>query len=267
MSWKWLEKICYPDHPTCGTAEEWCSWDKIEKSKPVCNFCVNVVPAWFARKARQLRDIKYWFLYRLHPAHKYQLIDTGLKPNYYEVDYRMMHGMFNMLKNFCEDEMPYHDWCWQEAGKEIDAEKEGKKYKRRKFVRGKEAALESFKWQKALVYTEDEIWNEDQKHLIGQPTPQALSAIEIEKLYLWWVETRPARVDPFEAFEDPLLEKRLEQRKAGDSVMSLFCKGTEEEEAAKTQRYHNIDELEKQYDAEDDEMFIRLIKIRKSLWT
>ena len=267
MAWKWLEKKCYPDHPTCGTAEQWSAWSKIEKSKPVCNFCVNTVPLWFARKGRQINDIKYWFLYRFSNKHKYQLIDTGLKPNYHEIDTRMLHGMFNMLKNFCEDEQPMHDWCWQEAGKEIDAEKDGKPYKRRKFVKGKEAALESFAWQKKLVYNEDEIWRDEDKHLIGTPTPQAKSAEEIEKLYLWWVETRPARVDPYEAFPDPFLEKRLEQRKAGDSVMSLFCKGTEEEEAAKRDRYMKIDELEKQYDEEDTEMLIRLIKIRKSLWT
>ena len=197
MALKWLEKICYPDHPKCGTAEQWSAWEKIEKSKPVCNFCVNTVPRWFRVKKRQLNDIKYWFMYRLLPSQKYHLIDTGLKPNYHEIDTRMLHGMFNMLKNFCEDEMPWHDWCWQEAGKEIDAEKDGKPYKRRKFVKGKEAALESFAWQKKLVYTEDEIWRDEDKHLIGQPTPQAKNAEEVEKLYLWWVETRPARVDPY----------------------------------------------------------------------
>lgn len=138
--------------------------------------------------------------------------------------------------------------------------------KEKKFVKGKEAALESFKWQKALVHKEDEIWRDEDKHLIGQPTGQALAAIEIEKLYLWWVETRPARVDPFEAFEDPFFAERLEKSKT-DGAMSMFCKGTPEEEAARRSRYDNIDVLEKQYEAEDDEMFIRLIKVRKSLWT
>lgn len=266
MAWKWLQKICYPAHPKVGTAEEWTSIHKKEKEKPICDFCVNVVPRWFARKGRQISDIKYWFLYRFSNKHKYQLIDTGLKPNYHEIDTRMLHGMFNLLKNFCEDEMPFHDWCWQEASKEIDAEREGKSYKRRKFVKGKEAALESFAWQKKLVYTEDEIWNDDQKHLIGTPTGQAIAAAEIEQLYLWWVETRPNRVDPFEAYDDPYFDARLEKTKT-DGALSLFCKGTEEEEAVRRERYENIDELEKQYNEEDTEMLIRLIKIRKSLWT
>ncbi len=267
MAWKWLQKICYPDHPKSGTAEEWSAWHKKEKEKPVCDFCTNTVPRWFGIKKRQLNDVKYWFLYRLHPHHKYHLIDTGLKPNYHEIDTRMLHGMFNLLKNFCEDEMPWHDWCWQEAGKEIDAENDGNSYKRRKFVKGKEAALESFKWQKALVHREEEIWNEEHKHLIGTPTPQAKAAEEIEKLYLWWVETRPARVDPYEAFPDPFLEKHLENRKNGGSVMDMFIRGTDEEEALKKDRYEQMDALEKKYEEEDDEMLIRLIKIRKALWT
>ena len=114
---------------------------------------------------------------------------------------------------------------------------------------------------------EDEVWNEDQKYLIGQPTPQAVAAVEIETLYLWWVETRPARIDPSDAYPDPLMEKRLANRKNGGSVMDFFCKGTPEEEAEKRIRYDQMNVLEKQYADEDDEMFIRLIKIRKSLWT
>lgn len=33
-----------------------------------------------------IRDLKYWFIYRLSKKHKYHILDTGLKPGYYEFD-------------------------------------------------------------------------------------------------------------------------------------------------------------------------------------
>ena len=79
--------------------------------------------------------------------HKYQLIDTGLKPGYSDIDTRMFHGIFNLMKDFCENEQPYHDWCWADDDK-----------KDKKFKPSREATLASFAWQKGLVFTENEIF-------------------------------------------------------------------------------------------------------------
>jgi hypothetical protein len=155
---------------------------------------------------------------------------------------------------------------WQESNKEFDCKKHGIKYIKKEFVPGKNAALESIAWQKKLVYTEDEIFDDEKKYLIGTPTEQALTMIEIETLYLWWVENRPNRIDPFEKFPDPFFDQKLEKSKT-DGVMSFFCLGTPQEELEKKQRYEKIDTLQKQYECEDDEMLTRLIKIRKTLWT
>lgn len=261
----WLEKKCFPNRPKVASAEQWVEIHKIEKSKHIRNLLVNTVPQWFSVKKRQINDIKYWVLYRTKSAHKYHLIDTGLKPNYYEIDTRMLHGMFNLLKNFCEYESAHHDWMWSDYSKKIDAEKQGLVYNKTPFVPGKQAALETLQWRKQLVYTADELCDE-QKHMIGKPTPHAITSTEIETLYLWWVDVRPNRVDPFEAYPDPLFEQKLEKSKS-EGIMTFLCAGTEQEELEQKQRYEKIDALQKQYECEDDEMLTRLIKIRKTLWT
>lgn len=261
---KWLEKKCYPDHPRCATPEEWVEWEKKEKEKPICNFCVNIFPEWYKfNVVDRLRDIKLWFKYRFQKEYKYHLIDTGLEPGYHEIDDRMLHGMFNLLKEYCEYEMPYHDWICVESSNELHAEETGEKYKRSKFIRGYDAAMESFRWQKDLVYKEETIDDED-KNLIGQPTHQAKKATELETLYLWWVVTRPNRKDSFDTYPDPFFDKLFNE---ATSAMELFKKGTPEEEMERSKIYKLRADLEQKYQDEDEEMLIRLIKIRHTMWT
>lgn len=98
---------------------------------------------------------------------------------------------------------------------------------------GRSASLgiEYLEWETKLVYTNDILDSEDER--VGQPTQQATNAQEILALYRWWKEERPARPDPWEG------EMSYGERTAL---------------------------IEKQ-DQEDDEMLIRLIKIRRGMWT
>lgn len=258
MILKWLEKKCYPEKPQYATSSEWREWDKIEKAKPICNFFVNTFPDFIKYKiTRRITDAYYWILYRTCPRHKYQLIDTGLKPGYYEYETRIFYAAFNAMQVFCEREQPYHDWCWKYAGE---------KYKE-KFIPGFEAALESFKWRKELVYKEEEMfgeWGKKNKHLIGQPTPQADSAKELEEIYLWWVKVFKNRLDPYIVFPD---DYRNDLKNNDSDFYDLFEKRPSVEEDKFWEMIKLRDELEKQYEQEDEEMLIRLIKIRKHLWT
>jgi len=252
MILKWLDKKCYPNKPKFCTAEEWSSWHEIERSKPICNFCVNTFPDFFKYKIfKRVENVKYWFMYRLCKKHRYQLIDTGLKPGYYDTDTRMFHGLFNLMKEFCEQEQPAHDWMWKSD------ENKGK------FKSGFDAAIESFKWQKELVYTENEIWGDENKHLIGQPTKQAENAKELEQIYLWWVKTLPNRLDPYDAFPDEYFENLVKDK----NTMKVFYERPKEEQIKYDEIREKRDALEQQYADEDEEMLLRLIKIRKCLWT
>lgn len=108
------------------------------------------------------------------------------------------------------------------------------------FVKGrcKQAQDDYFKWANHL------------KHQ-GRLTEQAKASRKIKELYEWWKYTRPNRKDPF---SDPIL---------GDIDGILDNKKFKK----KQKLYELAYDLEKQYDDEDTEMLINLIKIRNHLWT
>lgn len=51
------------------------------------------------------KNIKWWVIYRT--TERYHIVKTGLKPDYYETDKRMLHACFNLLKEFVEVELAH----------------------------------------------------------------------------------------------------------------------------------------------------------------
>lgn len=214
-------------------ALEWEAWDKwhedAKKKHPLRYFIAEDVLGY-------LQDIIYWpmdLIYTIKVYVRNRFIDqthvlkTGLKPGeYYDLDYRILHGLFNELVDFVEIECAH-----------LSKYDSKKKYK---FIHGRcvEAGMDYLKWACNLKYSTKDGFPRGDK-LIGQHTPQALSAQKIKELYLWW-KTRDKRKDPHEYFT---------KEKDGKNY---FLK---------------IDKMEKDYDKEDDKMLIKLIKIRKHLWT
>ncbi|NDD85607.1 hypothetical protein EBZ38_15200, partial [bacterium] len=116
-----------------------------------------------------------------------------------------------------------------------------KAYKDRdyKFKNGrcKQAGLDHLDWAIGLTFGADYGINEDDPDY-NKPTPQALSAMVIKELYLWWTETRPNRLDPHSLYD----------------------------ETNKVETFDKIDELETKYHQEDTDMMIKLITIRQDIW-
>lgn len=56
------------------------------------------------RILRPASDGIYWLKYRLHPRHKYHLVDTKLGPGYADQDTRMLHACFALLGEYIEEE-------------------------------------------------------------------------------------------------------------------------------------------------------------------
>lgn len=52
----------------------------------------------------RVSDAKWWLLHRFHPGHRYNVIRTGLKPGYYDVDELMLHGCMELLRRYVENE-------------------------------------------------------------------------------------------------------------------------------------------------------------------
>lgn len=178
---------------------------------------------------------------------KTHYLKTGLRPGFYhELDERILHGLFNELVEFVEIEQAWIQYISsfipQKTKKDnIDDVKQIRKYlfaksKIKKFTRSPELGIKYLNWAMNLVFDETYgVEKEDPEY--GQPTEQAIAAKEILELYLWW-KKRDERKNPYGSW------------------------GKKDIEAIKKSW-----EIEEQYDKEDEDMLIRLIKVRKNLWT
>lgn len=61
------------------------------------------LPDWLYHVLRRLKEFRYWFLYRLHPRHRYHVVRTGLPPGYYDQDTRMLHACMALLGDWVEE--------------------------------------------------------------------------------------------------------------------------------------------------------------------
>lgn len=206
-----------------------------------------------------LRDMFNWIRFRTYDKYNAIYIKS-LEPSYYDSDTRLLHGMFQLLVDFVEIECAGHQLA-AEKYKSISASDNWNKcffgYLRRYFrrpsflKRNPEAGLRYLDWEIAL---QDEY-----------STSQAESAKEKKELYLWWKTIYPERRDPMdESGWSELCDRR---RKKYGNILSILNDLTDEEHEESSrilEKYRILEEL--QY-KKDEEMLIRLVKIRNSLWT
>jgi hypothetical protein len=164
----------------------------------------------------------------------------------------MLHGNFNMLKEFVEVEQAWQTYWFDREIKKTWCERHmpfyGVFYKFRK----PEFGIKHFEWAATL--------DDPSLPPHERSEAQAEAAREILALYKWWVTDRPARVE---------VEHRPYDRQGLDE---LGCFDDDfDREAPDYKAYReSLDAANVQEEAwnkEDDEMLIRLIKIRRGLWT
>ncbi len=158
--------------------DEWDQWHKSAKQK-------HPVRYWIAETGlKKLQNLIYYpydiyhtiktyirnrFIDKLHYLH------TGLKPGeYHDLDYRILHGLFNELVIYVETE------CAWSYGKP----KEVKHLYKFKDGSCKQAGLDYLNWGIKDKYK-------------GKLTTFAKSCKEIKRLYLWWTVKRPQRKNPY----------------------------------------------------------------------
>ncbi len=181
-----------------------------------------------------------------------------------DVGNRFLPCLFNELVDFVEVELAWWHLAW--------SPEERPKYNmpwwavgwwRIRTWRCPQAGLDNLKWQSELVWKEDEC--EPGSPNIGKPTYQAEKALEILALYKWWTEVYRNRPDPHDASgwsaycEASRLANGGRLSFSGDKSPDLKKQG---DKALKLLR-----KIEETYEKEDEQMMIRLIKIRQSLWT
>ena len=253
-----------------GTSDEWNDWKKLAR--------VKKIRYWLAEEGLdKLQDLFMWpadqynelrnYINNRFVAKMHALTASSLKPGeWHEFDTRILHCLFDELVNFVEI-----DQAWMTV---LFSDEERKKYQLPWWRRWKlwrrwrcpEAGIEYLKWAANLAHDENNFSSPGDENY-GKPTAQALAAQETMVLYLWWKHTRPNRPDPMEV--SGWSEHCAQKRGNGDDLFSsvLSNKKTKKQQQKEREMLDHMQKLENQYDDEDTEMLIRLIKIRKSLWT
>lgn len=258
-----------------GTGTEWNVWNK--QAKTAHPFRYWIVETAFGKVQdfvtfvpRKINDVRYYVNNR-YKTKTHALTSNLPRGQYRDLDTRILHSLFDEVVNYVEVDLAWHGVRW-----DSDTKFKPPFWQRQWWSRWMtewrcpEAGIAHLEWEISLK--NDDSWVDKDSADYGLPTLQAIAAKKKVDLYYWWKHVRPRRVDVHEASGwSALCEKRrLKQIAETDDDEDIMMWGEDrtDEEKAETRRVLDaVTALEKQYDAEDEEMLIRLITIRKQLWT
>jgi hypothetical protein len=254
-----------------GTSEEWNEWETRAKA-------AYPIRWWLAEEGLdylqtfvfyipdKLYDIKYYINNRwITHTHALTAHPRDIKPGEWrDVGNRFLPCLFNELVDFVEVELAWWHVVWDDkAYKEFRAPWYSRGWFRWRTWRSPEAGLANLEWQRNLRWKEDEV-GPDSKSL-GQLTQQAVKAQEILDLYTWWTVTYRNRPDPYEA--SGWTAACEAQRAANGGKLSFSEPKDPALKKASDKAHKLLRKIEADYEKEDEQMMIRLIKVRHGLWT
>jgi len=213
----------------------------------------------------KLNDVRYYINNRwVSKSHALTAHPRDIRPgSWCDVGNRFLPCLFNELVDFVEIEQAWHYCMWNEEERvkyNVPWYRSG--WLRWRTWRCPEAGLAYLTWASTL--TNEEFLEEGEKHL-AEPTYQAKAAKEIIELYTWWTTVYRNRPDPYEASG---WTATCEASRIANGGRLNF--GTEKDPVLKkaSDKAHKLlQKIEKAYEAEDEAMMIRLIKVRQGLWT
>lgn len=253
------------------TSEGWDEWEQRAKAEYPIRY-------WIAEEGLDiLQKIVYWPTDKLY-AIKYYINNRWVtrthaltahprdipRGEWRDVGNRFLPCLFNELRDYVEVELAWWHIAWDDKAKaKYQAPFWSRGWFRWRTWRCPQAGLDNLDWQSKLVWQSEEC--EEGSPNVGKPTYQAEKALEILALYKWWTEVYPNRPDPHDASGwSEYCDRKREEGKG----MSFFSEPKDPELRAFGDRaLMKTREIEEAYEKEDEEMLIRLIKIRNSLWT
>ena len=252
------------------TSEGWDEWrNDAQRYNPVrywiAEELLDNIQGFFLYIPERLNDVRYYINNRfISKSHALTADTRDIRPGRWcDVGNRFLPCLFKELVDFVEIEQAWHYVMWNDEEREkfnVPWYRSG--WLRLRTWRSPEAGLEYLKWASTL--TNEEFLDEGEKHL-AEPTYQATAAKEIIELYTWWTTVYRNRPDPYEA--SGWTAYCEESRAANGGRLSFSSDKTPEMQAKSTAAHDKLREIEAAYEAEDEAMMIRLIKIRQSLWT
>lgn len=252
-----------------GTGKEWRLWKKAAKDSHPIRYWIVEEGLDYAQNfvnwpADRLNDVRYYINNRwIHTTHG--MMSHSLEPGkWHEFETRLLHSSFDQLVDFVEIEQAWHHVAWdEEARKKFETPYWRRQWWLRwgKVWRCPEAGVAYLEW--ACDLNLNDFYSPGDPEY-DQPSPQAIAAKELLELYNWWKFDRPSRPDPMD--ESGWTDYCEMRRAAGHDFLDFEDKTPEEASQSRAALVRS-QEIEDQHDKEDEEMLIRLIKIRRSLWT
>jgi hypothetical protein len=254
----------------CGTSEEWHEWEERAKSAYPIRWWLAEEGLDYLQKfvyyiPDRLNDIRYYINNRwVSRSHALTAHPRDIKPgSWSDVGHRFLPCLFNELVDFVEIEQAWHYCMWNsEEQKKYNVPWWRSGWLRWRTWRCPEAGLAYLNWASTL--TNEEFLDEEEKHK-AEPTYQAKAAKEIIELYTWWTQTYRNRPDAYDA--SGWSEYCEVSRQANGGKLSWGGDKSPELRAMSDTAHKKLREMEESYAKEEEEMMIRLIKIRESLWT
>ncbi len=255
-----------------GTTEEWDEWTTAAQIKHNFRY-------WLAEEAlghiqdfvtwpvRKIYDIKYYINNRwVSRTHSLTAHPRDIKPGQWQdLGNRFLPCIFNQLVDFVEVETAWSHIAWgdKEARAKYNPPFYASGWFRWRTWRCPQAGLDHLDWAMTLTNVE---WLDENKKGEAKPTSQAISAKEIKELYIWWTTVYQNRPEPMDASGWSEHCDAMRVKYPGSLFSTLNGKDSDDKKSS--DKAHNLlQEIEAAYEKEDEEMMIRIIKIRNSLWT
>ena len=258
-----------------GTSEEWDEWERKA-------WGYSRIRYWLAEEGLDhlskivffipdtLHSVKYYINNRwITRSHALTASPRDIRPgSWCDVGNRFLPCLFNELQDFVEVELAWWHLAWEgkEARSKYNAPWWAFGWWRWRTWRCPQAGLDNLEWQRNLRWKEDEVGSDSPS--LGQLTPQAVKAQEILDLYNWWTQVYRNRPDPMDAsgwsaYCDACREEH------GDSKLGGLLSNNKSPALKKQgdKAHKLLRKIEAQYEKEDEQMMIRLIKVRHGLWT
>jgi hypothetical protein len=259
--------------PGAQTSEGWDEWtEKAKAAHPIRYWIADDLLDFLQEVVYyipdRLNDIRYYINNRfISKTHALTADPRDIRPgNWCDVGNRFLPCLFKELVDFVEIEQAWHHCMWSDEAKtKFDVPWYRRGWLRWRTWRCPEAGLEYLRWASDLVMNED-MGLEPTDELYGKPTNQALAAREIIELYSWWTTTYRNRPDPYEASGWTAYCEASRAANGGKLSWSS-SKDSAELRKMSEKAHKSLRKIEAAYEKEDEQMMIRLIKIRNSLWT
>ena len=258
----------------------WDDWDaELRAKRPIAYFLTEVFPVWLEvipnYTTKYYTDLRVYVLnIRNHTHHLDSTLEKGV---YHDFSERMLYSLFDSFVEYIEVDEAYSSITWYDESSQ-------KKYKvpfrmRHPVLnwgrawRCPEAGIDHMKWEMEQGLGDGTDIGADR---------QMASAYEKMALYTWWKVIRPARGESWEAsgfrafwnkmdakYGNEMETKKLSKHRSSRGWLGLSGKScmTAAEKATYKKLSEAKDKLEDDWEDEDTEMMIRLIKLRKQLWT